>query len=505
MLNSIKSTVKDTVIYGFGNIAIKVIGLVLIPLYTDPDFFSIEEFGIIGLLDISGLLLTSILTFSLPQSFTRWYWDKEYKSNQKGLFFLTLIFQIGVSIILCLLLIPLSGTFSKILFDTTDWSLVIKLVILSSSIQVIDNMINTLMRLQSRSALYTLSNILKLFIVLSLTLFFILYYKMGIEGIFLAQVIGNIIFFLMLSGYTIRNCSVYFNWQTIREMNLYGFPIYLGGVSAVLLNIIDRYSLNYMSLLRSVAFYTLAIKISSVIKLVFVDSVKLAILPVFLKKMDSQDNKRFYSKILLYSSFVIMYAIVGLSVFSLEITKVISTSKDFWNSVIIIPILSLSVFFINMKEITLYGLHITKKSKMIGKLIVVATAFGLLMNIILIPAWDITGAAVATFLTQVFYFFLSYHFAQKVFFVPYQIKKLFLLFIAGALFSISGLLLNGFDLPMRLSIKFVIVVLFPFVLYLFNFYEQVELQAIKGFINKWSDYKKFSQNIKSLKDIKDDD
>jgi O-antigen/teichoic acid export membrane protein len=435
MLNSIKVTVKDTVIYGFGNIAVKIVGLVLIPLYTDPDFFSIEEFGIIGLLDISGLLLTAVLTFSLPQSFTRWFWDRDYRDNQKGLFFMTLVSQTAVSAALCLVLIPLSGTFSKILFTSSDWSTVIKLVILSSAVQVIDNLINTLMRLQSRSTLYTLSNVLKLIIVLSLTLFFILSEHMGIEGIYLAQVIGNILFILILSVFTIRNCSVYFDRRILKEMNIYGFPLFMGGIAAVLLNVIDRYSLNSMSLLRSVAIYTLAIKISSVIKLVFVDSVKLAILPVFLKKMDSPDNKRFYSKVLSYTSFVIMYAIVVLSLFSFEITKVITTAKDFWNAAIIVPILSLSVFFTNMKEVTVYGLHIAKKSRIIGALILVATVLGLLMNIIFIPFWDITGAAAATFLSQAFYFFACYFFAQKAYFVPYETRKLLVLFLIGTLFS----------------------------------------------------------------------
>ena len=505
MLKSIKATVKDTVIYGFGNIAVKIVGLILIPLYTDPKFFSVEEFGIIGLLDISWLVLTATLTFSVPQSFTRWFWDKEHRNNQKGLFFITLVFQIAVSATLCLLLIPLSGTFSKILFASTDWSKVIALVILSSAIQVIDNMINTLMRLQSRSTLYTLSNILKLIIVLSLTLFFILSEDMGIEGIYLAQVIGNILFILFLSVYTIRNCSIYFDRRTLKEMNTYGFPLFLVGVAAVLLNVVDRYSLNSLSLLRSVAIYTLAIKISSAIKLVLVDSVKLAILPSFLKKMDSNDNKRFYSKALLYTSFVIMYAIVALSMFSLEIIKVISKSKDFWDAVIIVPILSLSVFFVNMKEITIYGLHIAKKSRIIGIIVFVATILSLLMNIIFIPLWDITGAAVATFLSQVFYFSACYHFAQKAFFVPYETKKLFILFVAGALFSLSGIMMSGFELLPRLGIKLSLVIIFPLFLYIFNFYEPAEIKAVKGFIIKWSNIRMLRNNLMSLKDIKDED
>ena len=70
-------------------------------------------------------------------------------------------------------------------------------------------------------------------------------------------------------------------------MNRYGFPLFLANISAVLLNVVDRYSLNSLSLLKSVALYTLAFKITSVLKLVIVDSMKLAIGPMMFKRLDT--------------------------------------------------------------------------------------------------------------------------------------------------------------------------------------------------------------------------
>ena len=39
MLKSIKISLKDTIIYGMGNIAVKVVGLILIPIFTNQKFF----------------------------------------------------------------------------------------------------------------------------------------------------------------------------------------------------------------------------------------------------------------------------------------------------------------------------------------------------------------------------------------------------------------------------------------------------------------------------------
>jgi len=504
MLKSIKISLKDTLVYGLGNMAIKFVGLLLIPVYLDQKFFTVDDFGRIGLLEISALVLTAFLASGLPQSLTRWFWDKEHKSNQKGIFFMSLSTQVVVSLAFCVLLIPLSARLSEVIFSKPDWGRVISLVIISSAIQAVNNIINTLMRLQSKSVLYTVTNLFKLVLVLSLTLYFIISRKMGLEGIYLAQVIGNSISVLILMGYIIKNTRLFFDKTIFKSMSRYGFPLLIANISAVLLNVIDRFSLNSLALLKYVALYTLAFKITSVLKLAIVDSIKLALGPMMIKRIDTANNKRFYSKVLLYSSFALMCAIVAVSMFSYELIKVMAGSKEFWGAVVIIPILSISIFFINMKEVTVYGLHIAKKTGIIGGIVVFSTVISLALNILLIPVWSITGSAIATLLSQFIYWYACYYFSQKAFYVPYEMKKIGMLLIVGSAIAFSSLLINGMHLLPRLIIKSGCVVSFPFILYLLNFYEPVELQSIRGFINKWSKIRNFRSNLNSLKGITDE-
>jgi O-antigen/teichoic acid export membrane protein len=504
MLKSIKISIKDTVVYGLGNIAVKIVGLLLIPVYTDKKYLSIDDFGVLTILEICGLVLTASLASGLPQSLTRWFWDKDYKENQKGIFFMSLSSQITITLLFSLILVPLSGSLSQLIFSKPDYGTVLTFVILSSGIQSINNIINTLMRLQSKSLMYTLTNLLKLIVVLSLTLYFILVKKMGLEGIFLAQVIGNTLVILLLAGYTIENIHPFFDRSIFRSMNVYGFPLLLANFSAVLLNVIDRFSLKSLTLLKYVALYSFAFKITSVLKLVIVDSIRLALGPMMIKRIDSPDNKRFYSKVLLYTSFVMMFAIIGVSLFAFEITKIIAGDKEFWDAVVIIPFLSLSIFFINMKEVTVYGLHIAKKTRILGIIVVFATIASFALNMLLIPIWSITGSAIATLLSQFIYWLACYYFSQKVYFIPYEMRKITVLLITGSILSFSSLFINGMDLLPRLLIKTGCLVSFPFILYLLNFYEPVELQAIRGFVVKWSDLKNFRNNLNSLKGITDE-
>lgn len=504
MLKSIKISFKESVIYGLGNVAVKIVGLILIPIYTNKEYFPVDEFGVLAILEACGLVLTAVMASALPQSLTRWFWDKDHRENQKGIFFMSLSTQIIVSLAFCLVLIPLSGSVSQLIFSNTNWGKAIILVILASSIQSVNNIINTLMRLQTRSLLYSISNLFKLLIVLSLTLYFVLVKRMGIEGIFLAQVIGNAVIVLTLTGYVFRNIRPFFDRTIFSSMNAYGFPLLLANISAAALSVIDKFSLQSMAVLKSVALYTLAFKIASVLKLVIVDSIKLALGPMMIKRIDSPDNKRFYSKALLYSSYIVMFAIIPVSLFSYELIKIMPGAGDYIGAVVIVPILAISMLFMNMKEVTVYGLHIAKKTNIIGIIVAGVTLFGLGINILLIPVWDITGAAIAYLLSQFVYWLACYYFSQRVFYVPYELRKVLLILIVGAALSFSALLLNGIDLIPRLLLKTCSVLSFPFILYLFKFYEPVELQAIKGFVTKWSKLKNFGANLKSLKGITDE-
>jgi O-antigen/teichoic acid export membrane protein len=504
MLNSIRTSIKDTFVFGFGNIAVKIVGFILIPLYTDPKFFSVDDFGIMGLLDISGLVLISLIATSLPQSLSRWYWAKDQSNNQKEIFFMTIVSQIILSLLFCCLLLPFSGQLSALIFSDTNWSFAISLLIISSALQAVNNIVATLLRLKSRSLLFTISNLLKLIVVLFLTIYFIISRHLGIAGIYLAQVVGNLLFILFLSPFTIRNCKVHFDYSIWKSMMIYGLPLIIASFSGVLLNVIDRYSLNSLALLKYVAIYTLAFKISSSLKLVFVDTIKLAIFPQMVRRVDTPDNKRFYSKAMLYTSFIVMFAIIGVSLFSLEVIKVITKSRELWGAFMLVPLLALSTFFMNMREVSIYGLIVTKKTSKISLIVIISAVLNLLLNLWFIPLWNAMGAALATLLSQLFYWSVMHFTAQKTYFVPYENKKIIMIFILGTLLSFTGLLLNDINIILRLIIKIACLGSFPFILYLLNFYEPVELQSIRGFFNKWSDIRNFRQNLASLKNIKDD-
>ena len=65
---------------------------------------------------------------------------------------------------------------------------------------------------------------------------------------------------LLLLGYTIKNTRIFFDKNIFKSMNVYGFPLLLANISAALLTVIDRFSLNSLTVLKSVAYIPLPSK-----------------------------------------------------------------------------------------------------------------------------------------------------------------------------------------------------------------------------------------------------
>jgi O-antigen/teichoic acid export membrane protein len=145
---SIKSSVKDTLIYGVGNIAIKLVGFILIPFYTNTAYFSVAEFGALGILEITAQVLAVVLSLSLPQSLFRWYWDKDYSDKQKSVFFTSMAAQTAISLLFCLIFILLAKQISVLIFSDERFYDEIILLTVSTGLQSLNTLVSSLLRLQ---------------------------------------------------------------------------------------------------------------------------------------------------------------------------------------------------------------------------------------------------------------------------------------------------------------------------------------------------------------------
>ena len=494
MLADFRKLIRLSAIYGLGTLSTKLAGFVLIPLYTRS--FSVTQFGILGLLEVSAAVVIAIFGFSLYSGFFRWYWDKSAEGKKESLFFTVTAFQVLIVLLAYLALLPFLRYFSELILDSADYTSLLHLMLISSLFQVVLLMPNTLLRLQEKPWLFTLANLLQFVFSLSVTIYFIVYRHAGIEGVYYGQISGSLAFAAVLARYCFRNMIFRFERDLLREILLYCLPLFLSAAALVMLNVTDRYSLKVFGNLADVGLYSYGFKLANTLNVFVITSVNFAIQPMIFRMMNDPDNKRFYARLLTYYTYGTMIIALIMMVFGLEITKLFARRTEYFDAWYIFPFIIYSIIFGMMKDVATTGLSITKKTKVIAITVVVTAVLNLMLNIVLIHWFGNQGAAISKMISMMVFFVLTLYFAQKAYSIPYELKRVGLMLVVGAVIYIISLLFNTLEVIPRVAFKTSLIILYPFVLFLVGFYHETELSNIRSEWYKWKKPSAFAENVR---------
>ena len=496
MLSFIKSAAKNSLIYGLGNISTKIIGFVLLPLYTSH--LSVQEYGILGLLEVSSQLLVGIFGLSLTYPFFRWYWDKEFIEMRRAIMFTCMVCLLCVAGALVGTVIVFSRYLSILLFDTPQYSMLVIVLSISVSLQILASIPSSLMQLQQKAVLFSMVNIIQLATSLTVTIICVAYLSMNVLGIYIAQIVGGVIYFIVLSKYILKNMEMVFNPKILKGMLLLSLPLVIASIAGILINVADRYMLRYFGHLSDVGIYSLGYKIANTVYVFVVMSINLSIAPMLYKIMDDPNNKRVYSKVMTYVAFGVMICVIGISFFSREIIKVMAQNPEYWNSYKVVPFIAFAIFFGMLKDISQIGLNLTKKTKIMSFIVVAISLVNILLNALLIPYLQTIGAAVSALLSQLAFFLLIYAFSQKYYFIPYEWSKVIIISILGIAVVFGGSIVQDAHFVIRFTVKIFLLTAFPIILYYLKFFEAVELRRLHGAWIKWNNPLNWKMNIREL-------
>jgi len=387
-----------------------------------------------------------------------------------------------------------------ILMDSVQYAYLFKLLLIGAFLQIISRLFLSLMRLQRKPIMFSVTNVIKMLITLGLTIYFVAGLKRGLEGIMEAQIIGFLVFILINLKYIISNITPVFERSILKEMLLFSYPLAISSVSGVLLTVTDRYVVRYIGGLNDMGLYSLGFKVANVLKIFVINSVVSALLPLKFQMMDKPNNKRFYSKIMTYTSFGFVILLLFLSLFSQEVIKLLAKNPDYWNAYQIVPILCFAQLFELLRKNVRFGLLVEKKTNILSSVMIMVSILNILLNIIFVTYFRTVGAAIASLSAQLIFFIVIYYYAQKFYPIPYEMKKITLMVIISIVLVVSSFLfINPMNLIPRIILKMLFIILFPLVLYIFKFYETIELIRLRESWYKWKNPKKWKRNIRNIK------
>jgi len=258
-------------------------------------------------------------------------------------------------------------------------------------------------------------------------------------------------------------------------------------MSIVFMNSIDKFFVKAYVGIEASGVYGAGYKLGLIVKL-FINGFQFAWIPFFISTAKQENAKEIFSKILTYFSFicsvifllVIMYInqIVRIRIFGLTIF-----GEQYWGSTIIVPFVVLGYiaygFYLNF----LVGIYLKERTK----LLLIITGSGAIVNIIgnfvLIPIFNIMGAAYSTAISFGFMAALIYFLSQKLYPIKYEFGKIVKIFVFSAFIF---LIYSYINFPFGFFGKILLLILYLIILYVSGFFDSKEISTLKQYIKEFS-------------------
>lgn len=475
MLDKIKNTLQQTFIYSLSNIALKASGIILLPLYLRT--FSVTQFGVWDLLDTSIQILAEILILGQASAIIFLNNSDEYKNQKQSALFTVFVFlTLFISILISLAeLINYSfpNLFNGDLINF-DYLRISSFIIL---LRVISNLFFSKIRAEEEAKYYTVLNILRIILIISLTVFFVSIKHYGIYGALLSFLISEILIVLILLFKMIPQMKLNFRAELLKVALIFGLPLVLSSAGFMLLNLSDRYIIKWLLGAKYVAIYGLGYRIAGVLNMFLILPFNLGLLPLAYKYFGKENDKRFYSKLMTYSTYFFVWGFVVLSLFSPELIFIFASKGNYESSFFVTPIILLSYVFSGMRLTAQLGMLLTKNTKHIAWITIAAAVLNILLNLIFIPTFGIIAAAINTLISFLVFYVVTQIVSNNYYTIPFENSKLTLIIVVGVILSIPIYFFNHIKIEF-VFIKIFLSLLFPFILFVFNFYEKSELEIL---------------------------
>ena len=451
---------KGSLVYSLSGLAGRFIGVFLVPVYTR--IFSPDQYGVIDLISTFIVFLNILLILGLDSAVGRYYVDTENKGDKKLTASTTLYSILAFSIVVVLLLILFSNKISILLFDTPVYSTILTVALASVPFSILFASFQNLLKWNYQPGLFAITSVGCLLIQASFVIYFVVFLKLGILGIYVGSLVTFIIFsgvgfWLTRSSYTLN-----FSSRRLKELLYFGVPLIPLSLAHYIMTYSDRYFLNHFSGLHEVGLYGIGYKLASLISILLL-GFQHAWGPFVYSTYKNKNAKQVFSKTFDYVSIAICLGILALSLFSKEIL-LFFTTQEYIEAYKVVPLIMASIATYTLGGYFSVGIGIAKKNIHRAWSGGVAALTNLVLNYLLIPPLGMIGAATATIISFLVLGGILTLISQRYYYIEYKFGVNFIMYFLTALiiliaykFLPSGLTFESISLKCCLLLVFIVV------------------------------------------------
>lgn len=384
-MNRYTSLAKNTAIFALGTFGSKILSFIMVFFYSRA--METAEFGTLDIIINSGSLMLPICMLGIQNALIRFGLDNEYNKNEV---FSAGVVSVGLGTAFLALLSPLIIQVAEL----RDYVFYLYAYVLMSSLR---HICSYFVRAIGRPKLYAADGVFSTFMTCALTIIFLIPLKMGIRGYLLAIILADLssVIFLSLKARLYEYVDFkHFNLALAKKMLGFSLPLIPTSLLWWVVNVSDRYFVQYMVSASANGLYSVAYKVPTILTLIsviFLDAWQISAV----EENSSETRNRFYSNVFKSFQGAIFIISAVLILFSKFITYILLDSS-YYDSWRFIPFLLLATVYSCFVQF-LGNVYLAEKRSMATLLTTLLGAvLNLILNFYLIPIYGANGAAIAT-------------------------------------------------------------------------------------------------------------
>lgn len=465
-------TPRKIAAFAVGPISGALLSLITLPTITW--FFSQEDVGKISMLQIIIGFSTLLFSLGLDQAYVREFHEVVNKSalfKQSFLPGLILLF-----LALCVLL-SFGGSMAGWLFGNPNWHLSV-LVAIALLAAFVSRFLSLILRMNERGLAFSMSQALPKIILLGIICIYVLAgYDKTLVNLVLANTVAlgfvGIIFAFNTRREWISSIKTRLDIQHLKSMLKFGLPLIFSSLAYWGLTAVDKMFLRTMASFDVLAVYSVSVSFASaatILQSVF-STVWAPTVYKWASKGEGLENVHKVSRYIL-ALVVIAFCLAGLLSWIVTLFLPVEYSKVQW---IIVSCLGYPLLY-TLSETTVVGIGISRHSGYAMLAAIVAFAFNIVGNWLMIPVFGAAGAAVSTCVSFWIFFVLRTEFS--IYLWKPMPRLLLYVYSATSVVGASMFTLYGAD------IRLFMMGFWAMVLISTAFFFKSEIQEAFGFVTR---------------------
>jgi len=463
---------RHSAVYGLGGLVSRILATVLLPLYTH--YLPTNAYGDVELVTAATAVLAIVLQLGISSAFFRFYFDAKEIAAKLTVVRTSFWFTMAMSTVGLVLGLVFAGPIAHWIVPVHDPTL-IRAGAVGLWAQTNYQQLTALFRVEERSTSYAIASVANVLLTVAAMVVFIAVFHWGAVGLVVGNFTGTLAVYLALLAYRREQLGLEFDRTLFRKMQTFGMPLVPSAVALWAINFIDREFVSWYKGNGEVGVYSAAIKVASVITFVMI-AFRTA-WPAFAYSIeDDREARRTYS-------FVLTYLLAAASWFALALGALapwlvsLLTSAGYQRADRGVALLAFAFAIYAGYSVLAIGSGRARKTQLNWVVTGVGAAVNIALNFWLIPRYGMVGAAISTLAAYVVLFAGMTVYAQSVYPVPYQWRR-----IATVVGSAAGLTVLARALHLSLAPTFALVAIYPLLLLPLGFYLPAERARIRRLV-----------------------